>query len=220
MNTQQISEYVGLFKNPLQQMELDKPTMYIVCDKMKSEADLILLTPGTFLHAYEYLTELGVLNIRVFVPSLRPEFISDVFNLYMSKRFITPIKWVFPDKPFYPHTEFEFGQVKTMNYINEYDSSISISYVKNDNADDIYDIIVRDEKSCNYFSQYLTEEKLFELYEDPEYTSINIPYSSTLFGGLTYKEISSTYKKKFLNKLNPHSFMSFEEYALYTGNIY
>ena len=111
MDVKQNSNYIGLFKNPLQKPEIDRPTMFVAHDGLKREVDLILLNPGTFLHAYKYLTELGVINIRLFVPSLRPEFISDIFNLYMSKCIITPIKWVFPDRPFYRHTDFEDGQI-------------------------------------------------------------------------------------------------------------
>jgi len=218
MDTKQISKYVGFFKSPVQKIEIDKPTMYLVCDKMKSEADLILLMPGTFLHAYTILKELGVITVRIFTPSLRPEFISDVFNLYTAFRSFMNIKWVFPDAPFYRHDTFEAGQIKSFNHINKYDSSISISYIKNENVDDVYDIVVRDNERTRYFSQHLTPDKLYELFMDPTCSSIEVPYSTTLFGGLTYKKISSKLRKKFLTKVNPHSFASVDEYEYYDNN--
>lgn len=218
METKKISSYVGLFKTPLQKIEIDKPTMYLVCDKMKSEADLILLMPGSFLHAYTILKDLGVVNVRIFTPSLRPEFISDVFNLYMAFKSFLNIKWVFPELPFYEHVTFEDGQIRKANYINQKDSSISISYIKNENVEDVYDIVVRDGKVSRYFSQYLTAEKLYELFMDPTCSTIEVPYSTSLFGGLTYKKISSKLRKKFLNKVRPHSFASIEEYDYYDNN--
>ena len=118
MNTKQISTYIGQYKLPFPNENIDViPSMYLIVDGMKQEADLIILTPCAFNKAYKYLLNLDVINIRVFVPSMRPEFISDIFNIYMSLVNIKPIMWVFPDKPFYPHTDFESGQIKQSNYI-------------------------------------------------------------------------------------------------------
>ena len=148
MDIKQISTYIGYYKILFPNESIDAvPSMYLIMDEMKKEADLIILTPGALNRAYKYLLNLDAINIRLFVPSLRPEFISDIFNLYMSLVYIKPIMWVFPDKPFYPHIDFESGQIKQLNYINDHDSSISISYIKNENVDDVYDIIVRDNVS-------------------------------------------------------------------------
>ena len=74
------TQFVGRMKQPLQEPEIDIPSMYAVADSLKAELDLIILTPGSFLHAYNFIKEFGAKSVRLFTPSLRPEFISDIFN--------------------------------------------------------------------------------------------------------------------------------------------
>ena len=208
----QYSRFVGWMKQPIQQPEEYNPTMYMLSDLKRSEVDLVLLTPGSFLHAYKFLTTFNAKMVRLFVPSIRYEWISDIFNLYMLKKDKTVINWVFPKD--IDHTDFSDGLIKTMNYMNLFDNNISISYVENENVDDVYDIIIRDDTDVKYFSQYLTKEKAEELYDNIEYTSIHVPYSSTMYGGLTYNEVLNI-RSVYRTKYNPHSFISIDELEKY-----
>ena len=210
MKQVQFSGYIGNFKQPLQKPEAYRPTMYALSDHMRNELALILLTPGTYLYAHKYIERFNPRSVKLFSPSIRLEMVSDIFNLYMSWKDIIPINWVFPINA--DHYDFDNGLIKSETYLNSVDSTLAISYVQNENVEDVYDIIVYDNESVRYFSQYLTSERLDELYNDPECSTIEIPYKSTMYGGLTYFEIQTTYKKKYLSKLVPHSFASIDEY--------
>lgn len=200
--------YVGRMKQPLQYPNVDNPSMYMVSDSLKHELDLILLTPGTFLHAYKFITSFNAKCVRLFLPSLRPEFISDVFNLYMLLKDKIPIKWVFPED--YDHYSFSFGHIKTAAYQNQFDPNLTITYVSNENVEKGYDIIVRSSDSTNYFSFYLTEKSARELCNNKDYTFIHVQKSSTLYGGLTYDEVLKL-NHKYKRKLIPRDFTSVEE---------
>ena len=211
----QYSGLVGWMKQPMQEPSDYNPTMYMLSDLRRSEVDLVLLTPGSFLHAYKFLSTFNAKIVRLFTPSIRYEWISDIFNLYMLKKDKTVINWVFPKD--IDHTDFSDGLIKTMSYINIFDTNINISYVENENVDDVYDIIIRDEEDVKYFSQYLTKEKAEELYNNKEYTSIHIPYSSTMYGGLSYNEVLNI-RSAYHTKFEPHSFISIDEYEAYLSN--
>lgn len=211
-----ISGYVGRFKQPIQQPNEDKATMFAVSDELNMELDLILLTPGAFLDAYHFIRQFNACYYRIFVPTLRYEFISDFINLYMSLKNIYPIKWVFPDE--IDHYDFSKGQIKTNTYINENNPRLSISYVPTE-LDGVYDIIVRNIDGVHYFCQYLTESCARELFRDREYTYIHIPVSSTVYGGLTYLQVvklDRRYKQKFI----PHSFTSIEQFNDMMNDVY
>lgn len=212
MNQIQFSGYIGNFKQPLQKPEAYRPTIYALSDYLRNELALILLTPGTYLHAYKYIKRFNPKSVKLFTPTLRIEMVSDIFNLYMNCRDGIPIEWVYPIAS--EHYDFDKGLVKSESYINTFDVTLGISYVKNDNVEDVYDIVVHDNSSVRYFTQYLTQEQLDTLYENPAYSTIELPYTSTMYGGLSYFDIKTTCKKKYLTKLVPHSFSSIDEYEL------
>lgn len=206
----QFSGYIGNFKQPLQKPESYRPTMYAISDNMRNELSLILLTPGTYLYAHKYIERFNPQSVKLFTPTVRFEMISDIFNLFMTWKDNIPINWVFPEITNY--YDFDNGLLKSDTYMNPYDSTLAIAYIKNENVEDVYDIIVYDNDSMRYFSQYLTIEKLYSLYDDISCTTIEIPYRSTMYGGLNYLDIQTTCNKKYLTKLVPHSFASIDEY--------
>jgi hypothetical protein len=214
MKLPEYSRYVGRMKQPLQKPDVDNPTMYMISDSLKHELDLILLTPGTFLHAYRFITSFNAKCVRLFLPSLRPEFISDVFNLYMLLKDNIPIQWVFPEE--YPHYSFSSGQIKTDAYQNQFNPNLTITYIENDETENVYDIVVRTSDSTDYFSFYLTEKGARDLCNNKEYTLIHIPKSSTLYGGLTYDSVLKL-NHKYKRKLVPQDFTSIEELYGYMG---
>mgnify|MGYP006916043025 CR=1 FL=1 len=201
-------QYVGRMKQPLQKMEIDNPSMFALADSLKTELDLILLTPGTFLHAYRFILRFNPKKVCIFVPSMRPEFISDVFNLYMRMRGIIDISWVFPKE--FPHFDFSKGQIKTDVYVNSFNQALTVTYLKNEEVSNVYDIAVRSQGGTHYFSFCLTESKLKSLYRSKKTTVIHIPKSSTLYGGLSYDEVAKL-DRRYLQKVEPHDFTSIEE---------
>lgn len=208
----QFSGYIGNFKQPLQKPEAYKPTMYVLSDFLRNELALVLLTPISYLHAYKYIKKFYPKSVKLFTPTLRIEMVSDIFNLYMSFKDIIPIEWVFPSESGY--YSLDKGLSKTNSYINSYDSTLAISYIKNDAVENVYDIVIYDNESVRFFTQYLTKEQLDILYDNPLYTTIELPYTSTMYGGLSYLDIQTLYEKKYLTKLVPHSFASIDEYEL------
>ena len=202
--------YIGQFKQPIQDPERFNPSMFIGCDPLKRELDLILLTPGTFLHAFNFIKSIKTRYTRLFIPSLRPEFISDIFNIFMIfKKRDKPIQWVFPDE--FNHYEFSLGQIKTDAYQNQFSSRLTISYIKNEDVDGVYNIIVNSIDASHYFSFYMTEAYLKELYNNKNYDFIHLPKSSTLYGGLSY-DSALNINRKYYKKLVPYDFSSREEY--------
>ena len=121
--------YIGRMKQPLQQPNIDNPTMFMAADSLKHELDIILLTPGSYLHAYNNIKKYNAKSVRIFVPSIGPEFVSDVFNLIMSLRKTTDIKWVHPRS--YDHYTFDQYCIVADCYENKYSREICIRYVEN-----------------------------------------------------------------------------------------
>lgn len=205
------SQYCGRMKQPLQKPDIDKPSMYFVADYLREELDLILLTPGTFWHAYEFIKFIIPKNLKLFIPSIRPEFISDIYNLYMLLKDQIPTNWVFPQEVSY--YDFEKGQIRDTKYVNEADPRLSISYLENPNLNNVFDIVVYSRNASNYFSFFLTEDRLQSLYRTSKCTLIHLPKSSTIYGGLSY-DTALKLNHKYKKKLVPYDFASIEE--LYT----
>lgn len=207
-------KYVGRLKHPLQKPEVDFPSMYMLKDTNNTELCLIILTPGCYLHAYKFIKLSNPRSVKVFFPSLRPEFISDVMNLYMSLKNNLPIKWVFPES--FDHYSFSMGHEKTGVYFHPLNKCMSIEYVENGYVEDVYDIIVRSKEGIHYFSFYMTDVKYKELFYCKAYDVIHVPKSSTIYGGYSYDELISI-DPKYKKKLEPHDFTSIEDYYLYMG---
>ena len=210
----QLLKYIGVMKQPIQLPDTYNPTMYIAVDHRMEELCLILLTPCCFLHAHRAIQWMNTQRVRLFSPSLRPEWISDIFNLYMTERTKMDILTVYPKK--FHHDDFTKGQLVQDEYVNGADHDIRIRYIENPNVDDAYDIKVSNAKGYRYFSQYLTEEKLDALYEDSGCLEIHVPYTSTMYGGLNYLT-SGKIHHKYWNKLQAHSFASIDERSEFTS---
>lgn len=207
-------KYAGRMKQPLQKSDVDRPTMFVVADSLKHQLCLILLTPCTYAHAYRFIQHSNVKSVRLFVPSLRPEFISDVLNLYVNLKDKVPIKWVFPER--FNYYTFSLGQERTEVYFHPYNPQLSIEYIQNPNVDHVYDILVKSQNGTHYFSMYMTEQRFKELYYCREYTQIHLPKSSTIYGGMTYDMLFEM-DKHFKRKMVPHDFASIEEYYTFMG---
>lgn len=219
MKLDEYSGYVGVLKQPLQSPERDRPSMYMIADSLKHELDLILLTPGTYLHAYKYIMEYRAKSVRLFMPSIGPEYISDVYNLCRDLKGKVPFKLVFPKKT---NIYFvELSQIACTTYVNQFNRNISIRYVENitdkeNSIYDVYDIVVSTSHSTNYFSLSLSQTDLESFLNSDEYEYLHIPYSLPLHGGLSYvdlKDISRRDKKR----IYPYSFTSVEEYYDYNN---
>lgn len=208
MNLSDYSGYIGRMKQPLQHPNIDSPTTFMIADSMKNELDIILLTPGTYLHVYNYIKKYNAYSVRIFVPSIGPEFISDVFNLIMSLRNLLEIKWVFPYS--YNHYTFNQYHISTNSYENTNSREIFIRYIPNKYLDNVYDIFACCRDNANYFSMKLEKDDIEELYNNKEITNIHIPMSSTIYGGLTYEEIIKI-DRKYKLKFVPNDFSSTEE---------
>lgn len=216
MDQPEYIRYVGRMKQPLQKMETFSPSMFAISDSEKIELCLIILTPGAFCHAYNFIKQSKAKSVKIFFPSLRPEFISDIMNLYMSLKDVMPIKWVFPEN--YNHYSFSMGHEKCGIYIHPFDPMISIEYIKNSKVDRLYDFQIKCEEGIHYFSLYMTDEKCTELFYCKPCTFIHVSKSAPIYGGMSYDGLFDM-NPKFKKKLVPFDFTSIEEYWLFKGNI-
>lgn len=203
--------YIGRMRQPLQYPDIDNPNMFILFDCHKTELDLILLTPGTFLHAYRAIKWLNPRSVKLFTPSDKVDFISDIFNLCYEVNKLMPIHWVFPKKNRDNVVLFQNLQMKKGNYQNPYNSRISISYKENPDIDGIYDIVTKTEDVVNYFTLFLSKTYLSELWNDKSYDLIHLAASDPLYGGLSYREIIRE-NGKYRNKFVPNGFVSVDEF--------
>lgn len=216
MNQPEYIRYVGRMKQPLQKMDAFSPSIFALADPEKVELCVIILTPGAFCHAYNFIKQSEAKMVKIFFPSLRPEFISDVMNLYMSLKNVMPVKWVFPEK--YNHYSFSGGHDRCDVYIHPVDPTISIEYVKNEKVDRLYDLIVKCEEGQHYFSLHMTDEKCTQLFYCKSCTFIHVSKSSPIYGGMCYDSLFNM-NKKFAKKLVPFDFTSIEEYWMFKGNV-
>ena len=202
--------YGGMFRQPIQNPSKDKTAMFaLMDDDKKIEMDLIMLTPGGFYHALKYIKEMNPQRVRLFVPTLREEYISDIFNLYNSLKSFIPVKWVFPVKS--DHASFRDGQIISTSYTNEVDTKLSIRYVENKYIDGVYDIEVINKDGTHFFSQHLEEDDLESLLQSDAVNFIHLQASISTYGGITYSEAIKN-KRKNQYKLIPYAFSSVEEY--------
>jgi len=216
-----ISGYTGLFKQPIQNPVLYGPTVYCISDNDKNEAIFILLSPQAFLDVYNIAKSPSIINAKLVVPSLDVIFISDIFNLFMALKPIKPeLKWIFPEcPPITTSLEFELGHEKMDNYIHPHDFDLSISFIKNTNfaLKNVYDIIVRDGEKVRYIAQYIDDDKAKILIENLSIDEIHVPYSSTIYGGLSYSELIALYPDH-TTKFVVNSFASISEYEYCKNN--
>lgn len=219
------SHYIGRMCQPLLHPDIDNPTMFLLRDQRGCELDLLLLTPGFFSHAYRVILQENIGRVRLFLPSCGIEYISDLYNLYRSFDNRKDIQWIFPNIDGFSHlnhivypnfessqyVRFLDGKKSTSWYVHPNDTSVSISYIDNPHVIGLYDLVVKTPDQVHYFANYITKERAMELYEDSDYDSIHIPYSTPMYGGISYKELlkfGTLYRQKFI----PNSFLNEEEY--------
>jgi hypothetical protein len=158
---------------------------------------------------------LDVQNVKLLVPALDVLFISDIFNLFMTLKNIKPnIKWIFPVTPLISRSvEFESGQQMLSTYTHPNDSSIGITYVKDtyEGSRDFYDIVITDGVKTIYLAQYINATKAELLHANNTITEVHVPYSSTLYGGLSYVTLLNLYPS-YYDKFVINSFISVDEY--------
>lgn len=208
--------YVGRMKQPLQKIEVEDPSMFAVADPEKVELCLIILTPGAFSHAYNFIKKSEARQVKIFFPTLRPEFISDIMNLYMALKDVIAVRWVFPES--FNHYSFSLGHERCETYRHSVDPIISIEYRKNDKVDRLYDIVVRCEEGMHYFSLYMTSERFSELFYCKPCTFIHVSKSAPIYGGFCYDSLY-VMDHKFKKKLVPFDFTSIEDYIAFKGGI-
>lgn len=188
----------------------------ILDEKTKSDLVLFLLTPGLFQEAYDIASKVSYRNVYIFVPSNDFLFISDVVRLQneLSKtkekcKVIFPR--AFPDE--YSNVEFRNNLIKKNSIIiNNGDFSISVKYVKTD-VHNVYNIHVYDSNHGFCLSSFINEEILDALNEEKEITEVHIPYTKSLYGGLTFADTVKKYNLGHrARKLVCNSFTGRSEY--------
>lgn len=211
-----IQGYLGLFKQPLNNPKLNA-TFYCITDELKEKLYVIMLTPEAYNDIYSICKNITYKEIYLIPVSIDIMFISSLFNLITA---LAPIKskiaWIYPDDlQMKSSILFEFKHYKTLKFIDEgYDLQIEFA-LSNEKDRPFYDIYITAQGKTICFCQYVTEDKMNDLYDDISINEIHMAYRSTIYGGLTYPEILRIHNK-YHNKIKVHSLTSVEDYAYCT----
>ena len=209
-----ISGYTGIFSTPILDPVRFGPTIYTLSDSVRNEAFFILLTKGCAPDAIKIMENIGIQNVKIFVPSIDTDVLTDlttiipkIYSLKLGTR------WVYPKVIINSRTTMiDNLQIRKDFLQNRADSRISVEYVlSNTDTPTYYDIIVRDGAFTKYFCQYLNEEKLLTLFSNPAINEIHVTYSTPIYGGLSYLDAIQI-SKKYISKLYAHSFITEDEY--------
>jgi hypothetical protein len=228
------SGYYGLFRPPYEHGKEYNSSIYIVSNTDKSIILLIPLVPNFFNDAYNIVRTSACNTVYLATPSTDILFISDIYHLYyevfntLQKDFILFTRDKIPfsvTDEFMNHVETGERHIARINSkINDYtDPIVEFSEINTAIARDGYDISVWTGQKKIYFANYISIRKLTTLAQNHEYLfdEIHMPYITNLYGGLTYKEVSTISSSPFLRKLRVHSFSTYDElnYALNNGAI-
>ncbi len=223
-----VNGYAGLFKQPIIDTKNNlEPTLFCSINSSTHTLVLVIISPECYNLAYRIATDSRYEDIVIIPTSLDALFLSTVFNLVMSLRKIKPVKWIYPDRLHFP-TSVEFINSQTVSntfmFQGEAEGLVfdtNFSLIKSDAPNrtlPVYDIVIQDMMKTRYFMQYCNLEKIEKVIKEcGEKTEIHMAYSSTLYGGSVYKDISNV-TMKYFNNIRVHSFVHLEEYLFCTEN--
>lgn len=206
--------YNGIYLQPHQKE--DNSTMAYLTNIEKDKLILFLLSPGLFQDAYKLASNPSYRYVYIFVPSSNFLFLSDLIRLQNA---LLPLKLkcnvIYPlninDE--YTNMNFRNNFLKRNHIIlNEKIGVSTVKYIKI-GSKDIYNIHVSTNSGGYVFATYLDEEILKILHNDELVNEIHLFYTSSLFGGLTFKDIKENYDiRKISSKIRCNGFNNYEEF--------
>lgn len=206
--------YNGIYLQP--HLKEENSTMAYLTNEERDTLILFLLSPGLFQDAYKLASNPSYRYVYIFIPSSNFLFLSDVIRLQNA---LSPLKLkcnvIYPinidDK--YTNMDFKNNFLKRNNILlNEENGASSIKYMKI-TSNNIYNIHISINNGGYVFATYLDKDILNILHNDELVKEIHLFYTSSLFGGLTFKDIKEDYSiRKISSKIRCNGFNNYEEF--------
>ena len=225
------SGYFGYLKQP--HCKTDDTSIFIVCDKHRTELNIILLQPGSYNTAFEIAKGVHFREINIFATSYDINFISDIYRLSRDLKYILKkpvVHTYFPEKfPMQIDTQTSLNHIQKFTFKSNYDPNISIEYHIHDREIEdkvqanlikiptglLYDIVIYLGNKVVILPARLNMEILNDAICIDK-VEVHIPYSQTLYGGFTYsyimKDPNNNFTRKMKNICFVNCFSSIEEY--------
>lgn len=206
--------YNGIYLQPHKKIE--SSTMAYLTNNEKDDMILFLLSPGLFQDAFKLASNPTYRNVYIFTPSNNFLFLSDLVRLQNElDKIKLNCKVVYPVNidDNYTNMSFKNNFIRRNSIILKEDDNLSsIKYVKTP-LENVYNIHVSTKNGGYVFSSYLDENILNELNSDYSINEIHLYYTTTLFGGLTFKDLKTNYElRKQTPKLRCNGFLNEEEF--------
>lgn len=213
--------YTGIFQQEPTEKVISIPknlTMYAIGDDIGNELFLVVLSIGSYTNLSSIIQNTNYNKVTITFPSIDTMFVSDLYNTINKASTMKDITWMFPKQPSIPLSSACYNSYRNSDYfINTTNKEKSITFFENkiEEGKSVYDFIISTGNKVIYISNYLTNEKLQELLNDITIDEVHIPYSITLYGGLSYLDI--IYTHKYNKKIFANSFSSFNDYIWYVN---
>ena len=207
--------YTGLYRQPFSDNIAYGDTLYVITDDAHQELNVIILTPGAYAEVFRMASSITFQRINLFVPSMDALFLSDVFRLVVDLQKIKKIvRWYYPERVSVrpPNMLFEHAQVLSTYYLSKLIEGLTVSFQSastDENKAGLYDFKVYDGKLCDYFSLYMTKDKMANLLSS-KMDRVHFAYNSTFYGGCTVRELHEY--NSWRPHMVPNNFMNREEF--------
>lgn len=229
------SGYAGYMKQP--HLIKYSTSLFLVTNQNRDELNIFLTQPGSYDTAYHIAKGTHFHDINIFATSADINFVSDLYRLAHDLKMLGKpvVHTIFPEKIQIPtDTMFRLNHLQLFTFNSNYDKNIAVEYRISDRSLEdrvqsgeeelpnftIYDMIVYLGNKVVILPAKLTVETLEE-YSKMKKVEIHLPYSSTLYGGISYKDIEINQDKLFDHRthriLRVNCFGSYDEY-LYCKN--
>mgnify|MGYP000012564906 CR=1 FL=1 len=197
------SGYFGYLKQP-HETQYDT-SIFMVCDNNRTELNILITQPGSYSSAYKVASRTHFREVNIFATSYDINFVSDVYRLARDLKALgkPTVHTYFPEKfPMPVDGVTALNHIKSFTFKSRYDANISIEYhINNRDIEDrvqsglmelptglIYDMVVFLGDKVVILPAKLNTSILDDCICIDK-GEIHIPYSSTIYGGLSYKDI-------------------------------
>ena len=206
------SGYFGYLKQPHDKKE--DTSVFVVCDKQRTELNLFLLQPGSYNTAFEIARGVHFQEVNIFATAYDINFVTDVYRLshdlkmYLKKPVVhTYFPEVFP-MAVDPTTSL--NHIRKFTFKSHYDPNISVEYHIHDRSIDdrvkaglmnlpsglLYDIVVFLGGKVVILPAKATMDILNEAVCIDK-AEVHLPYKQTLYGGYSYSDITEDCHNQF-----------------------
>lgn len=212
--------YIGLLQYGADFSKIS-PSVYVASGEGCIELFIIVLTPPTPQELRKLAENIKYPYVKIFAPTIDACFISDIFNsfnktknkLYGNVGIEKNTKLIFPEDIQIPTSIGFLDNVeKESTWINVEDVSLTIRYIdsKNPYKTGCYDIVLSTDDNSKYFASYMDVAKLESfLLEYSDTMELHLPFSTTLYGGMTYLDVMEHVSAKDKKRIIAHSFTDY-----------